>query len=266
VEKTTVLSIQKKKKERQPIVALTCYDAATARLIDEAGVDIALVGDSLANTRLGYANTIPITMDEMIHHVRASARGIKKALLVADMPFHSYEAAPWKAAQNAGRFIKEGRAEAVKVEGGRRIGASIKAILKANVPVMGHLGLTPQSIHQEGGYHVHGKKTGEAEMILKEAKYLESLGVFSIVLEGIPAAVGRRVTKHLRIPTIGIGAGPDCDGQILVLDDMLGISQNKTPRFVQRYAHLLPLMEKAVRLYSSDVRSHLFPTHQHSYH
>ncbi|MBV9080454.1 MAG: 3-methyl-2-oxobutanoate hydroxymethyltransferase, partial [Elusimicrobia bacterium] len=212
MERHTILSIQKKKADRSPIVVLTCYDAASARLIDAAGVDIALVGDSLANTRLGYPNTLPVTTEEMLHHVRASARGISRALLVADMPFQSYEAAPWQAAQAAGRFVKEAGAVAVKVEGGRRVEASIKAILDANVPVMGHLGLTPQAVNREGGYRVHGRTPSAARELTAEAVLLEKLGVFALVLEGVPAELGARITKKLKIPTIGIGAGKGCDG------------------------------------------------------
>jgi 3-methyl-2-oxobutanoate hydroxymethyltransferase len=265
VERNTILSVQKKKKLGIPLTALTCYDAASGQLIDDAGVDIALVGDSLANTRLGYPNTLPVTMDEMVHHVKAASRGVKKALLVADMPFQSYEAAPWQAAQAAGRFIKEGRADAVKLEGGKRVAESVKAILKANVPVMGHVGLTPQSINKEGGYRVQGRSAREAKDVFNDAKLLEKLGVFAIVLEGVPAALGRKITKALKIPTIGIGAGPDCDGQVLVLDDLLGISTGPSPKFVKRYANLRPLMTKAVRSYVSDVTSRRFPTLDRSY-
>jgi 3-methyl-2-oxobutanoate hydroxymethyltransferase len=264
VEKFTVSSLLRKKKARERIVALTCYDAATARLIDAAGVDVALVGDSLANTRLGYPNTLPVTLEEMLHHVRASARGISRALLVADMPFLSYEAAPWLAAQAAGRFVKEGGATAVKLEGGRRVEASIKAILNANVPVMGHLGLTPQSVNREGGYKVQARTPQTARQLLDEARRLEKLGVFSLVLEGVPADVGRRVSRALRIPTIGIGAGAGCDGQILVLDDLLGISES-VPKFAADYAGLRRPMVAAVRKYAEDVRSGRFPDDAHSY-
>lgn len=265
MERNTVYSLQIKKTKKIPLVALTCYDAASARLIDQIGVDLALVGDSLANTRLGYSNTIPVSMDEMIHHTRAASRGVKQALLVADMPFHSYEAAPWKAAVAAGRFIKEGRAQAVKVEGGQRVADSIKAILKANVPVMGHLGLTPQSVHQMGGYRVQGKRPKEAHILLEEAKLLQKLGVFAIVLEGIPTALGKRITHALKIPTIGIGAGPHCDGQILVLDDVVGFSEGPSPKFVARYADVRSIMTNALLNYAVDVRARKFPTAKHSY-
>ena len=264
MEKITVLSLQKKKKEKKPIVALTCFDAFTAQLIDDV-VDISLVGDSVANTRLGYPHTLPVTVDEMLHHVKAAGRGIHRSLLVADMPFQSYEAAPWEAAVAAGRFIKEGGAHAVKVEGGSRVAESGKAILKANVPVMGHVGLVPQSIHLQGGYHIQGKPRDEIQAIIKDAKLLESLGVFAIVLEGIPASLGKKLTKLLKIPTIGIGAGPHCDGQILVLDDMLGLTEGHAPRFVKKYAHLREVMKKAIHSYQKEVLSRRFPTLEHSY-
>lgn len=265
MEKRSILSIQAKKRQKEPIVALTCYDAATARLVDESGIDIALVGDSLANTRLGYPNTLPVTMEEMLHHVRACARGIKSALLIADMPFRSYEADPREAAKNASRFVKEGGAQAVKVEGGRRIRASIDAILRANVPVMGHLGLTPQSFYKEGGYRVKGRKPREAKGIMEEAVLLERIGVFSLVLECVPALLARKISRRLKIPIIGIGAGLYCDGQILVLDDLLGFSNNHSPKFVKSYVSLWPLMTKAVKQYSLDVRLKRFPTKEHSY-
>lgn len=265
MEKVTVLSLQKKKNSKIPITALTCYDAFTGRLLDLCGIDVALVGDSLANTRLGYPNTLPVTLDEMLHHVKASSRGVKKALLVADMPFQTYEAAPWIAAQSAGRFIKEGRAAAVKLEGGRRIGDSIRAILKSNVPVMGHLGLTPQSVLQKGGYFVQGKGKKQEKDLIADALFLEKVGVFSVVLEGIPASLGKKITKLLKIPTIGIGAGPQCDGQILVLDDLLGMTEGASPKFVRRYAHLRPLMEKAIGQYKQDVLQKKFPTESYSY-
>ena len=229
-------------------------------------MDVALVGDSLANTRLGYPTTLPVTMDEMVHHTRAAARGIQRALLVADMPFHSYEAAPWTAAVAAGRFIKEGGAQAVKVEGGRRVIESIRAILKANVPVMGHLGLTPQSVHQQGGYRVQGKKAKDAAYIMEEARLLEKTGVFALVLEGVPAALGKRITNRLKIPTIGIGAGPGCDGQILVLDDVVGFSEGPSPKFVAAYAQVRQIMTSVLKRFAGDVRARRFPSDRHSYH
>jgi len=234
-------------------------------LVDQGGIDVALVGDSLANTRLGYANTLPVTVPEMLHHVRAASRGIQKALLVADMPFLSYEAAPWEAALTAGRFMKEGGAHAVKLEGGERVADSIRAILRANVPVMGHLGLTPQSINLQGGYRVQGKRPQDASRLIKDALLLEKLGVFALVLEGIPRSLGKAITKKLKIPTIGIGAGPDCDGQILVLDDLLGMSAGPSPKFVKKYANLHPLMLQAISSYNTDVRRRRFPGKDQSY-
>lgn len=265
MEKATVLSIQKKKKLRIPIVALTCYDAATAELIEESGVDIALVGDSLANTRLGYPNTLPVTMEEMLHHVRASARGIQRAMLVADMPFQSYESAPWQAALHAGQFLKKGGATAVKLEGGYRVAPSIRAILKANIPVMGHLGLSPQGVNNEGVYRVYGRTAREARQILAEAKFLERCGVFALVLECVPALLAKRITQALKIPTIGIGAGPHCDGQILVLDDLLGVSREPRPRFVAPYENLRVKAQRALKKFKNDVLSKKYPSKENSY-
>lgn len=260
----TIEQIKNFKKSKKPIVALTCYDSASAAWIDPF-VDIALVGDSLANTRLGYPHTLPITVDEMMHHVKASARSIKQALLVADLPFLSYETAPWQAAQTAGRFIKEGGAQAVKCEGGARIAGSITAMLRANIPVMGHLGLVPQSIHKMGGYKVQGRKPIDAQRIIKDAITLEKLGVFSIVLEGIPSQLAKTITKRLIIPTIGIGAGPHTDGQILVLDDILGLTEHGLPKFVKRFANLAPLVRKAISDYRNEVTQKRFPNTAHSY-
>jgi 3-methyl-2-oxobutanoate hydroxymethyltransferase len=265
LERQTILSLQTKKKQKQPIVALTCYDAASATLIDDVGVDIALVGDSLANTRLGYRNTLPVTLEEMIHHTHAASRGINRALLVADMPFQSYEAAPWEAAIAAGRFVKEANAQAVKVEGGLRIKESVLAILNANVPVMGHLGLTPQSVHKMGGFRVQGKTKNEESRLLEEAKLLEKWGAFAVVLEGVPAHLGKKITRALKIPTIGIGAGPDCDGQILVLDDVIGWSRPPLPKFVKVYADVRAVAMKGLGRYAADVRARRFPTDKESY-
>lgn len=265
MEKVSVLSIQKKKSSKTPITALTCYDAATAQLLEEAGIDIALVGDSLANTRLGYANTLPVTVEEMLHHVKAASRGVRRSFLVADLPFQSYEWAPWQAAKTAGLFVKEGGAKAVKVEGGRRIGESVRAILKSNIPVMGHVGLTPQFLHRKGGYFVQGRTPDGADDVLHDALYLQEVGVFSVVLEGIPAELGKRITRELSIPTIGIGAGPFCDGQILVLDDLLGLHAAPPPRFVKQYARLHSPILHAIQQYRRDVQRRRFPTKKHAY-
>jgi 3-methyl-2-oxobutanoate hydroxymethyltransferase len=264
MEKVTVRSLQEKKNKKIPITALTCYDAFTGRLIDSGGVDIALVGDSLANTRLGYPNTLPITVEEMLHHTKAAARGVRQALLVADLPYLAYETKPQDAAQNAGRFIKEGGAAAVKAEGGKRIGPSIQAMIRANIPVMGHVGLTPQSVHVHSGYHVQGKKPQDAQRVLNDALFLEKCGVFAIVIEGVPTELGKKISRRLKIPTIGIGAGRFCDGQILVLDDLLGFGE-RAPRFVKQYAQLRAPMMKAVRAYGADVRARRFPSAEFSY-
>lgn len=263
MEKVTLRTLQEKKKHKTPITALTCYDAFSARLIEAGGVDIALVGDSLANTRLGYPNTLPITMEEMLHHTRAAARGVQRALLIADMPYLAYETSAQEAAKNAGRFIKAG-AGAVKVEGGKRVGPSVQAMIRANIPVMGHVGLTPQSIHVQSGYHVQGKNPRAAKQIFEDALFLQRAGVFSLVLEGVPIALAKRITRALRIPTIGIGAGSYCDGQILVLDDILGFGE-RSPKFVKRYANLRMPMLNAIRRYNTEVRSRKFPTAEYSY-
>jgi 3-methyl-2-oxobutanoate hydroxymethyltransferase len=265
MEKVTLRSLQEKKKNKIPITTLTCYDAFSGRLVDFGGVDIALVGDSLANTRLGYPNTLPITVDEMLHHTQAASRGVKRALLVADLPFMAYEALPQDAAKTAGRFIKEGRAEAVKVEGGKRIGPSVAAMVRANIPVMGHVGLTPQSVNIQSGFRVQGKKAADAKRILDDALFLQRAGVFSLVLEGIPMELARKITRALKIPTIGIGAGPYCDGQVLVLDDLLGFGETPSPKFVKRYASLRKPMVNAIQRYVGEVRARKFPTKEFSY-
>ncbi|MEM3012073.1 MAG: 3-methyl-2-oxobutanoate hydroxymethyltransferase, partial [Candidatus Hadarchaeales archaeon] len=242
---------------------LTAYDYPSARLLDEAGVEVILVGDSVGNVLLGYPSTLPVTMEEMLHHTRAVARGVKRALVVGDMPFLSYQPSDSEGVLNAGRFIKAG-AEAVKVEGGTPVMGRIKAMLDAGIPVMGHLGLTPQWIHQFGGYRVRAKTADAARVLLREAKELEKLGVFSLVLEGIPWQVAKLITENLEIPTIGIGAGPYCDGQVLVLHDMLGIS-GRVPKFVKKYANLGEEMRKAVLEFMREVKEGKFPTMEFSY-
>ncbi len=265
MEKITLRSLQEKKKNKTPITVLTCYDAFSGRLIDSGGVDIALVGDSLANTRLGYPNTLPVTVSEMVHHTKAAARGVKNALLVADLPYMAYEATPADAVKNAGRFIKEGGAEAVKLEGGKRMGPAIAAMIRANIPVMGHIGLTPQSVNIQSGYRVQGKQAADAKQILNDALFLQKAGVFAVVLEGIPAALAKKITRALKIPTIGIGAGVHCDGQVLVLDDMLGMGESRSPKFVKHFASLRNPMMNAIHRYIADVRSRKFPTTEFSY-
>jgi 3-methyl-2-oxobutanoate hydroxymethyltransferase len=245
---------------------LTAYDYPTARLLDEAGVDVILVGDSLAMVALGYDSTLPVTLDEMIHHARAVRRGTKHALLVADMPFGSYHSDTAESLRNAVRFVKEASVEAVKVEGGERRLELIARLTEAEIPVMGHIGLTPQSVNALGGYRVQGKTTDSAEQLLRDARAVEAAGAFAVVLEAVPRELAAQITRELRIPTIGIGAGPDCDGQILVVHDLLGLTFDQTPKFARQYANLGETISKAVRGYCEDVRSGAFPSDRESYH
>lgn len=254
----------KKLKGRNRIVCLTAYDFTTARLIDEAGIHLILVGDSLAMTVLGYDTTLPVTMDEMVHHTAAVVRGAKDALVVADMPFMSYQASIEQAIRNAGRFIKEAGAGAVKIEGGRIRVPLIRALVQNGIPVLGHIGLTPQSI-RETGYRVQGRKERDAKRLVSDARLLEKAGVFAIVLECVPVAVGRAVTAAVRVPTIGIGAGSKCDGQILVTNDLLGLQSKVTPKFVRKYASLEDAMRRAFSAYRRDVEKGAFPGVEHSY-
>ena len=265
-EKITIPKIEEKKRKGEKITMLTAYDYPMARIIDQAGVDIILVGDSLANVILGYPNTLPVTMEEMLHHTRAVARGCQRALLVADMPYLSYHIDIKETIRNAGRFIKEGGAEAVKVEGGKKRAEVISRILDLEIPVMGHIGLTPQSIHQMGGYRVQGSTLDKSLTLVEEARLLEKTGVFSIVLEGIPEELARIITREVSIPTIGIGAGRFCDGQVLVVHDMLGFFEEFQPKFVRRYANLHQEIGNAVRQFFSDVREGKFPSEKESYH
>ena len=265
MDKVTTSSLTEMKQKGVKITALTAYDAPTAALLDEAGVDVVLVGDSVGNVKLGYDNTIPVTVAEMLHHVKAVRRGVRRALLVADMPYLSYELDAKEAVRNAGLLIKEGGAEAVKLEGGLEVAPVIKEMLKANIPVMGHLGLTPQAINRLGGYKVQGRKPQEAERMLTDARVLEGSGVFALVLECVPAELARELTRKLPIPTIGIGAGPECDGQILVVDDMLGLSKGPAAKFVKRYADLRSQAADAVKRYVSDVQAGKYPGPEHTY-
>lgn len=253
------------KRAGQKITALTAYDAPTARWLNEAGLDVILVGDSVANVKLGYPNTLPVTLEEMLHHTRAVARGNTRALLVADMPFLTYEFDPKDAVRQVGRLIKEGGAAAVKVEGGEAVLPTVRALGAANIPVMGHLGLTPQSVHRLGGYKVQGRGPAAARRLLAEARRLEKAGVFALVLEAVPRALGKKITQALKIPTLGIGAGPDTDGQILVVDDLLGLTPVPRPRFVRAYADLGAQAVRAVRAYAADVRAGRFPNSSESY-
>ncbi|GJL77989.1 MAG: 3-methyl-2-oxobutanoate hydroxymethyltransferase [Nitrospinaceae bacterium] len=254
-----------KKKSRSKITALTAYDFCLARILDDTDIDIILVGDSLAMVSLGFPNTLPVTMDEMIAHTRAVARGVQNSLVVGDMPFMSYQVSDEQAIANAGRFLQEGGAAAVKLEGGVKIAEKVRAIVQVGIPVMGHIGLTPQSVHQFGGYKVQGKNLLQARQIKQDARELEKAGAFAVVLEGIPSDLAGEITDCLKIPTIGIGAGPHCDGQILVLHDLLGLTQDFTPKFVKRYADLNAEIKKAVGSYVEEVRSGAFPGKEHSY-
>jgi 3-methyl-2-oxobutanoate hydroxymethyltransferase len=237
-----------------------------ALLEDRAGIEIILVGDSLAMTVLGYENTVPVTMDEMIHHTKAVRRGAKYALIIGDMPFMSYNTSEREAILNAGRFMKEGGADAVKLEGGASVKEIVKAIVNAGIPVMGHIGLTPQTISMLGGFKVQGKDAAAAKKIIDDALSLEEAGAFSVLLEAIPAPIAKRITERLKIPTVGIGAGVHCDGQVLVVHDMLGLFDRFTPKFAKRYVNLSEHMIKAFEAYGDEVRKGSFPTDQHSFH
>jgi 3-methyl-2-oxobutanoate hydroxymethyltransferase len=251
---------------KKKITCLTAYDYPTARLMDEAGVDVVLVGDSVAMVVLGYESTLPLTMEESLHHTKAVRRGVQRALVVADMPFGTYQGDVNEALKNAVRFVKEAGAEAVKMEGGERRLEVIARLTEAEIPVMGHVGLTPQSVNAMGGYRVQGKTERAAEQLLRDARAVEAAGAFSIVLEGIPRELAAEITKSVRIPTIGIGAGPDCDGQILVLHDLLGLTFQEPPKFARRYANLGEVISQAVREYCADVQGGSFPSDAESYH
>jgi len=248
------------------ITCLTAYDFPTARLLDDAGVDILLVGDSLGMVVLGYDSTLPVTVDEMLHHVKAVRRGTKHALVVADMPYGSYHASIEESVRTALRFVKEGGAEAVKVEGGERRIELIARLVEAEIPVMGHVGLTPQSVNALGGFKVQGRSEEAAQQVLRDARAVESAGAFSIVLESLPREVAARITAELSIPTIGIGAGPDCDGQVLVINDMLGLTNGHTPKFARRYANLGEIIARAAKEFCDDVHGGRFPSDDESYH
>ena len=265
VKSVTISTLLDLKRKGVKIAMLTAYDFPTARLADEAGVDVVLVGDSVGMTKLGYESTLPVTIDEMVHHTKAVKRGLSRALLVADMPYLSYEIDLKEAVRNAGRLLKEGGAHAVKVEGGMEVAPTIKEFLKINVPVFGHLGLTPQAVNRLGGYKVQGRSPEAAEKILTEARILEGAGCCAVVLECVPADLAQEITKRLQIPTIGIGAGPHCDGQVLVSDDMLGLSEAGPTKFVKRYADLRAQSLKAMGDYCREVRDGSFPGPEHSF-
>ncbi len=263
-KKVTTLALRQKKEKGEPISMLTAYDYPTALAMDKAGIDAILVGDSLAMVVLGYETTLPVTMDEMLHHCRAVARGAKSALLIGDMPFMSYQVSVEEAVRNAGRFLQQGGMDAVKLEGGRERAETIRAITSAGIPVMGHLGLTPQSVHQLGGFRAQGKTAAAALRLLEDALLLESAGCFSLVLEAVPARLAAYISQKLSIPTIGIGAGAGCDGQVLVSHDLLGLFDRFTPKFVKQYAHLHQQMQQAFAAYIDDVERRAFPAVQHS--
>lgn len=262
--KVTTRLLWEMKQRREPIVMLTAYDFPTARALDRAGVEVILVGDSLGMVVLGYENTLPVTMEEMLHHCRAVARGAKSALLVGDMPFLSYQVSRSEAVRNAGRFLQEGFMEAVKLEGGGERAETIRAIVEAGIPVMGHLGLTPQSAHQLGGFRPQGRTAAAARRLLEDALRLEEAGCFALVLEAIPARLAALVSRRLSIPTLGIGAGPGCDGQVLVTHDLLGLFDRFTPKFVKKYADLYGEMGRAFGQYLAEVKGGLFPGAEHS--
>jgi 3-methyl-2-oxobutanoate hydroxymethyltransferase len=263
--KITIPDLYKKKAEGRKITVLTAYDFPTAQIVDEAGIDIALVGDSLGMVVQGIDSTLPVTMDEMIYHTRMVVRAAKTALVVGDMPFLSYQAGIDEAVRNAGRFLKEAGAEAVKLEGGTAVAAVIRAIVAAGIPVMGHVGLTPQHVHALGGFKVQGRDEAAREKILADARAVQESGAFSVVLEAVPSSLAKEIGSILSIPTIGIGAGPHCDGQVLVIHDVLGLFDRFTPKFVKRYASLKDQALKAVKGYKQDVESGAFPTEEQSF-
>lgn len=264
MDKITPKKFRDMKRESEKITILTAYDYPTAKILDEVGVEAILVGDSLGNTVLGYENTLNVTMGEMLHHSKAVARATENTFVIGDMPFISYQASVEKAVQNAGRFVKEANLEAVKVEGGKESTKQIEKIIEAGIPVMGHLGLTPQRILRFGKYRIRGKSAEEAQKIINDAQKLEEAGAFSIVLESIPSELGKTITEKIDIPTIGIGAGPHCDGQVLVLHDILGLSE-LSPKFVKKYEDLSASIEKAVEKFRDEVKSEKFPDSEHSY-
>jgi 3-methyl-2-oxobutanoate hydroxymethyltransferase len=265
-QKITTTTLRDKKFQHQPITCLTAYDYASARLVDAAGIDIILVGDSLAMTMLGYDNTLSVTTDEMLHHARAVRRGVKNAFLIVDMPYGSYHLTPDEAVRNAARFVKEGGAEAVKVEGGEKRAELIRRIIDAEIPVAGHIGLTPQSVNVMGGYKVQGKSLAAIEQLMRDAVALDRAGVACIYLEGIPREVAAMITAEVQTPTIGIGAGPECDGQVLVFHDILNMTFGAPAKFVRHYGDAAALITHAVQEFRADVISHQYPSDKESYH
>ncbi len=264
--KITVNTLSEKKLKHEPITCLTAYDYATARLVDEAGIDVILVGDSLAQTMLGYDSTIPVTVDEMLHHAKAVRRAVRNAFLVVDMPYASYHVDVRDALNNAARFVKEGGAEAVKIEGGEKRLEVVHRLMDAEIPVVGHIGLTPQSLNMMGGYKVQGKTLSAIEQLMRDATVLDRAGVCLLVLEGIPREVASMITEAVETPTIGIGAGPDCDGQILVIHDLLGMTFQPPAKFVRRYADVGQVIANSVKTYRDDVKTRAYPDDAECYH
>ena len=258
-EKMTLAKLQEKKNNSEKITMLTAYDYSAATLVDQAGIDTILIGDSLGNVMLGYDSTVPVTMDEMIHHCKAVSRAVKNGFIIGDMPFMSYQVSIEKAIENAGRFLKEAYCDSVKLEGGSDMAPTVRAIVKAGIPVCGHIGLTPQTAAMLGGYKVQGKDAESARKLLQSAKDLENAGAFMIVFECIPDTLAARITGELNIPTIGIGAGADCDGQVLVFHDILGLYERFTPKFVKQYLKLAPMIKGALKQYKIDVENGVFP-------
>jgi 3-methyl-2-oxobutanoate hydroxymethyltransferase len=265
-DKITIPTLAEKKSRGEKITSVTAYDYPTARLADEAGMDFILVGDSVSMVVAGRETTLEATVDEMIYHTRAARRGVRRALLLTDLPFGSYHTSDADGIRNALRLVKEGGAEAVKLEGGRKQAPLVERLVDAEIPVMGHIGLTPQAIHRMGGYRVQGKTAEAGQALLEDARALEAAGAFAIVLEGMPRELAAWITQEVRIPTIGIGAGPDCDGQILVFHDLVGLSFGTRPKFVRSYANLSDEIRRALEAYAADVRSAAFPSDQESYH
>lgn len=263
--KNTVLTFKEAKEKHEKLTMLTAYDYSTAKLIDEAGINSILVGDSLGMVCLGYEDTLSVTMEDMIHHTRAVSRGAKNALVVADMPFMSYQTSVYDAVVNAGRLMKEGRAQAVKLEGGKEVVEQIRAIVNASIPVVAHIGLTPQSINAFGGFKVQGKSEEAAKRLLEEARAVEEAGAFAVVLECVPAKLAEFISKKINIPTIGIGAGAGCDGQVLVYQDMLGMYSDFVPKFVKQYAKVGEVMKKAFQDYIKEVKDGTFPEEKHTF-
>src|ERR1700751_576738 len=265
-QKITTASLREHKLRHEPITCLTAYDYSAARIVDEAGVEMVLVGDSLAQTVLGYENTLSVTMDEMLHHVKAVRRGAKNALLIADMPYGSYQVDPKHAVRNAARFVKEGGAEIVKIEGGEKRAELVRRIINAEIPVAGHIGLTPQSVNVMGGYKVQGKNLSGIEQLMRDATTLDRAGVACLYVEGVPREVAAMITAEVSTPTIGIGAGPECDGQVLVFHDILNLTFGTPAKFVRRYGDGAALITNAVQAFRADVRSRQYPSDEESYH